>query len=92
MSEKIDVLQARVKEDTEPVHAHNDIPDIKINSDLSVSETSIAARKSREPDADGDVKPFGLSDKLENDLEIKEKIPDSEIEQMAQDIISKDGI
>lgn len=31
MSEKIDVLQARVKEDTEPVHVHNDMPDIKIN-------------------------------------------------------------
>lgn len=92
MSEKIDVLQARVKEDAEPVHAHNDMPDIKISSDLSVSENGIAVRKSREPDADGDVKPFGLSDKLENDLEIKEKIPDSEIEQMAQDIISENGI
>lgn len=92
MSEKIDVLQARVKEDTEPMHAYNDMPDIKINSDLSVSETGIAVRKSREPDADGDVKPFGLSDKLDNDLEIKEKIPDSEIEQMAQDAISEDGI
>lgn len=91
MSEKIDVLQARVKEDTEPVHAYNDMPDIKINSDLSVSET-VAVRKSREPDADGDVKPFGLSDKLDNDLEIKEKVSDSEIEQMAQDAISEDGI
>ena len=92
MSEKIDVLQARVKEDTEPVHAYNDMPDIKINSDLSVSETGIAARKSREPDADGDVKPFGLSEKLDKDLEIKEKIPDSEIEQMTQDAISENGI
>lgn len=92
MSEKIDVLQARVKEDTEPVHAYNDMPDIKINSDLSVSETGTAPRTSREPDTDGNVKPFGLSDKLENDLEIKEKIPDSEIEQMAQDIISENGI
>lgn len=91
MSEKIDVLQARVKEDTEPMHAYNDMPDIKINSDLSVSET-VAVRKSREPDADGDVKPFGLSDKLDNDLEIKEKVSDSEIEQMAQDAISEDGI
>ena len=71
MSEKIDVLQARVKEDTEPVHAHNDMPDIKINSDLSVSETSIVVRKSREPDADGDVKPFGLSDKLENYIKLE---------------------
>lgn len=71
MSEKIDVLQARVKEDTEPVHAYNDMPDIKINSDLSVSETSIAARKSREPDADDDVKPFGLSDKLDNYIKLE---------------------
>ncbi|MBO8407026.1 MAG: hypothetical protein IAC77_01025 [Proteobacteria bacterium] len=71
MSEKIDVLQARIKEDAEPVHAHNDMPDIKINSDLSVSETSIVVRKSREPDADGDVKPFGLSDKLENYIKLE---------------------
>ena len=71
MSEKIDVLQARIKEDAEPVHAHNDMPDIKINSDLSVSETGIAVRKSREPDADGDVKPFGLSDKLENYIKLE---------------------
>lgn len=71
MSEKIDVLQARVKEDTEPVHAHNDTPDIKINSDLSVSETSTAPRTSREPAADGNVKPFGLSDKLENYIKLE---------------------
>lgn len=71
MSEKIDVLQARVKEDTEPVHAYNDMPDIKINSDLSVSETGAAPRTSREPTADGDVKPFGLSDKLDNYIKLE---------------------
>ena len=74
------------------MHAYNVIPDNKINSNLSVSETGITVRKSREPDADGDVKPFGLSEKLDKDLEIKEKIPDSEIEQMTQDAISEDDI
>lgn len=92
MSEKINVLQVKIKEEHEGVHSRSDMPDIKINSDLSVSEIVPSVRALCEPDADGGVKPFGLSDKLENDLEIKEKIPDSEIEQMAQDAVSENGI
>lgn len=91
MSEKIDVLQAELKrEDIEPIRQRNDMPDIKIGKDVKVSESGAVAHRKNEPMADGEVKPFGLSDKLKEDIETKEKVSAAEIEQIAKDVIKND--
>lgn len=90
MSEKIDVLQAKINVEAESIRNRSELLDNCIYKAKPRKLFVNTALGRIEQEADGKVKAFGLDDELDPDIETKEKVSDAEIEQIAKDVIKND--
>lgn len=76
--------------DDEPQRKTLEKPEEKIHTDYVVTEHVGGSKKADKEYVDNKILPFGLSDVLDDDYEVLEKVPKEKIQKQAKEIIEND--
>lgn len=87
---KVKCAVKKISLDDEPQRKTLEKSEEKIHTDYVVKEHISGGKKVEKEHIDNKVLPFGLSDVLDDDYEVLEKVPKEKIQKQAKEIIEDD--